>query len=105
MYELGQTLNDGVEELEERFESDGVTVSHHGDTVSFQITWDSSETEMTELLQRSEDVLENKLPPGNEPDNVSVSGFEDTFSLTIGYDYGEDEDETDNEDTQESEEE
>jgi len=114
MYELGQQITERAEELEEQFGADAVNVSHYEGKVTFQLEWEDDERDILGQLDDAQELIENKLPPEHEPDNVDVSAFDQRFTISVGYDYtdeddaaddGDDDDEEDNETETETEEE
>lgn len=103
MYELGQQITEEAEELEERFNADAVNVSHHEGKVTFQLEWEDDDAVTTEQLDRAKDILENKLPPEHDPDNTDVSAFGERFTVSIGYDYTDEDDAADERDEDDEE--
>jgi hypothetical protein len=98
MYELGQQITEEAEELRGRFNADAVNVSHREGMVTFQFEWENDNAVITEQLDRAKDILDNKLPPGHDPDNTDVSAFGERFTVSIGYDYTDGDDAADEED-------
>ncbi|UBF22887.1 hypothetical protein HVTV-2_gp80 [Haloarcula virus HVTV-2] len=106
MYDEAQDLRDFAASLEERFGCDTVNVSLWDDKAEYRLEWEDDDRDILEQLDGARDIVENKLDPDHEPDNVDVSMYEDRLSISVGYDLSEDtEDETDDETESETDEE
>lgn len=109
MFDFAQEIQDYEEELEERFGCDEVSVNTWSGKVTYHLEWDEDPDATTaEQLEMLKDVVENKLDPTREPDNIDTDIYNNAPTINVVYVTDEDElpdDETDQETEEEDQEE